>query len=51
MFNASKSQLLCFGKNEDQAHTVKFLLRTKYEYINMNIRILIPYTEKCIHLP
>ena len=43
MFNASKSQLIYLGKNEDHAHTIKPLLRMQYGQ-------LIPYAEKCIHL-
>ena len=43
MFNASKSQLIYFGKNKDQAHTMKPPLRMQYGQ-------LIPYAEKCIHL-
>ena len=43
MFNASKSQLMYFGNNDDQAHTMKPLLRMKYGQ-------LFPYAEKCIHL-
>ena len=38
MFNVSKSQIFHFGKNDDQAHTVKLLLRMKYDQ-------LIPYTK------
>ena len=30
MFNASNSQLIYYGKNDDQAHTMKPLLRMKY---------------------
>ena len=43
MFNASKSQLIYLGKNKDQTHTVKPLLRMQYGQ-------LIPYAEKGIHL-
>ena len=43
MFNASKSQLIYFGKNKDQAHIMKPPLRMQYGQ-------LIPYAEKCIHL-
>ena len=43
MFNASKSQLIYFGKTKDQVHTMKPPLRMQYGQ-------LIPYAEKCIHL-
>ena len=33
MFNASKSQLIYFGKNKDHAHTMKTPLRMQYHSI------------------
>ena len=43
MFNASKSQLIYFGKNKDQTHTIKPPLRMQYGQLTL-------YAEKCIHL-
>ena len=43
IFNASKSQILHFSKNEDSENNRKPQLR-------MNNGQLIPYVEKCIHL-
>ena len=43
LFNASKSQILHFSKNEDSENNRKPKLR-------MNNGQLIPYVEKCIHL-
>ena len=43
LFNASKSQILHFSKNEDSENNRKPQLR-------MNNGQLIPYVEKCIHL-
>ena len=43
LFNASKSQLIYFSKNDDPMHVSKPILRMSHGQI-------VVYVEKCIHL-
>ena len=43
LFNASKSQLLYFSKNDDPMHVIRPILRRSHG-------VMVPYVEKCIHL-